>query len=263
VTPDTPFTTNGADATPGAQAAPATSAVTPGAAGGLVLPSSTASGTPLGTPSPTAPVDVPLADADPYPDDPARPIEARTTQVMEVDTAPPAGRANAAAGRSGTPWRERLAPAGAAVRRRARELTDRYRTAPRDVRLALVGAVVTVVSFLLLPYAAGTGSAVDLGGRLWWRPLAAVAAAVLLATTLSRAHNATTANRAGTATTTNAVDRLLAAVVVATVGATEAGLVGLVSGDADGARIGYYGMLAGLVTVLVAALGAARRRCAG
>jgi hypothetical protein len=211
---------------------------------------------------------VPLAGTDPYPDDPARPVEARTTQVMEVDTAPPAGRANAAAGRSGTPWRERLAPAGAAVRRRAGDLTDRYRTAPRDVRLALVGAVVTVVSFLLLPYAAGTGSAVDLGGRLWWRPLAAVAAAVLLATTLSRAPNATTTNRAATATatatgTTNAVDRLLAAVVVATVGATEAGLVGLVSGDADGARIGYYGMLAGLVTVLVAALRAARRRCAG
>jgi hypothetical protein len=229
-----------------------------------VLPSSTASGTPVGTPSPTAPVDVPLAGTDPYPDDPARPIEARTTQVMEVDTAPPAGRANAAAGRSGTPWRERLAPAGAAVRRRAGEFTDRYRTAPRDVRLALVGAVVTVVSFLLLPYAAGTGSAVDLGGRLWWRPLAAVAAAVLLATTLSRAPNATTTNRAATASgTTNAVDRLLAAVVVATVGATEAGLVGLVSGDADGARIGYYGMLAGLVTVLVAALRAARRRCAG
>ena len=187
-----------------------------------------------------------FAGADPYPDDPARPNDARTTQVMEVETAPPAG--NAAAGRSGTPWRERFAPAGDAARRHARELAGRYRAAPRDVRLALVGSVLTVASFLLLPFAAGTGSAVEIGGRLWWRPLAAVAATVLLAT----------ARRTG-----NAAERFLAAVVIATIGATEAGLVGLVSGDADGARIGYYGMLAGLVVVLFAAVRAARDRCAG
>jgi hypothetical protein len=263
----TPLSTNGGDARPGA-------------AGGLVLPSGdtagptdsglgtgldsragTAFGTDVGTgvgtgeeagsegaasvADPTAPVAVPgtFAGAEPYPDDPARPIDARTTQVMEVDTASPAG---AAAGRSGTPWRERLAPAGDAARRHARELAGRYRAAPRDVRLALVGAVLTVASFLLLPFAAGTGSAVEIGGRLWWRPLAAVVATVLLAT----------ARRAG-----NAAERFLAAVVIATIGATEGGLVGLVSGDADGARIGYYGMLAGLAVVLFAAVRAARERC--
>jgi hypothetical protein len=184
--------------------------------------------------------------ARPYPDDPPRPPDVRTTTVLEVPTAEPAGYADA--GRSGLPWRRRLAPAAAAVRQRADVLAGRYRAAPRDVRLALVGSVVTVVSFLLLPYAARAGSAFEVGGRLWWRPLTAVAATILLATTLRPA------------APVNLLDRLVAAVVVATIGATEAGLVGLVSGDANGARIGYYGMLAGLVTVLFATARAARRR---
>jgi hypothetical protein len=158
----------------------------------------------------------------------------------------------------GGSWRARLAPAGEAVRHRAGDLADRYRTAPADVRLALVGTVVTVASFLLLPYAAHRGTAAEIGGRLWWRPLAAVAATALLATTLRARRGSSAGAGAGAG---NAVDRLLAAVVVATIGATEAGLVALVSREAAGARIGYYGMLAGLVTVLVATVRAARRRC--
>jgi secretion/DNA translocation related TadE-like protein len=168
-------------------------------------------------------------------------------------------------GGDGPALRERLAPAGAAMRRTADELADRYRTAPVDVRLALAGAVVTVVSFLLLPYADERGTAASIGGRYWWRPLTAVAATLLLATTLRARKEAddgmdgesADAPRSGV----GVVDRLLAAVVIATIGATEAGLVGLVSRDAAGVRVGYYGMLAGLVLVLVATVRAARRRC--
>jgi hypothetical protein len=140
---------------------------------------------------------------------------------------------------------------------------------------------VTVLSFLALPYADDTGTAANVGGRLWWRPIAAVVAANLLATTLriraARATSGDTGTGAGPGAAAGGdapgagndaahraggtVDRLLAALVVAAVGATEAGLVGLFSGDTARTRIGYYGMLAGLVTVLVASARAARRRC--
>jgi hypothetical protein len=212
-----------------------------------------ASGDTAGVAATAAMPAVPAAAPTPYPDDPGT----GPTQVLPDPATVRAG--TRADGRSGAPaggWRERLAPAGDAVRRRAGDLADRYRTAPGDVRLALVGTAITVVAFLLLPYARNDGTAAELGGRLWWRPIAAVAATVLLATTLRA--RAADGDRPATA---SGVDRLLTAVVVATVGVTEAGLVGIVSGGAHGVRAGYYGMLAGLLLVLVATVRAARRRC--
>jgi hypothetical protein len=214
-------------------------------------------------PPATAPVDVPVdlpvhvpvdvPDGIAYDEEEVVARQERTTRVLPVD---PAGaphttaRAGDTGRRTGRGLGDRLAPAGDAVRRRARDAADRYRHATADVRLALVGTVLTVVAFLALPYADEAGTAARLGARLWWRPIAAVVATVLLAA-------ATKAGKAGR----TAADRLLAAVTVAAVGATEAGLVGLFSGDAAGARIGYYVMLAGLVMVLVAAVRAARRHC--
>lgn len=160
-----------------------------------------------------------------------------------------------------------LGRAGKALRRHAERAADRFGASPVEVRVAMVGATVTVVSFLVLPYAHNTGTAAELGGRLWWRPIAAVLAMVLLATTLRprirRGTAAPVTAGDGASHVRSTVERLLAALVIATVGATEAGLVGLFSGDSRGTRIGYYGMLAGLVMVLVAAARAARRRCAG
>jgi len=179
--------------------------------------------------------------------------EERTTQVLAP--AVEESRRTARAADAGAA----LGRAGEAVRRHAGRAADRFGAAPVEVRVATIGAAVTVLSFLALPYS-GDGAAASVGGRLWWRPIAAVVATVLLATTLrARPRRATDATAAHAG---SAVDRLLAALVVATVGATEAGLVGLFSGDTRGVRIGFYGMLAGLVTVLVAAVRAARRRCA-
>ncbi len=205
-------------------------------------------------PPATMPVDTPgsaaVHDGAAYDEEEVVARQEGTTRVLPVDTGDAPGtttRRSNTSRPSGHGIGDRLAPAGDAVRRRARDAADRYRHAPADVRLALVGAVLTVVAFLALPYADEAGSAAGLGGRLWWRPIAAVVATVLLA---SAAKGGRTA-----------ADRLLAAVTVAAVGATEAGLVGLFSGDAAGARIGYYVMLAGLVMVLVAAVRAARRHC--
>jgi hypothetical protein len=214
-------------------------------------------------PYPAEPYAAPTAHAAPTAPTGRAADPAGTTRILAVD--PPTGGRMAsevprADGRHDG-LGDRLAPAGDAVRRRARALTDRYRAAPADVRLALVGAVVTVVGFLLMPYAAHLGTAAAIGGRLWWRPLAAVVATVLVATAAAPSATSTTATTSGTAR--GGMDRLLAAVVVATAGATEAGLVGIVSGDADRARLGYFAMLAGLVVVLFATVRAARRRCAG
>jgi hypothetical protein len=247
-----PLTTghDGAEPYPDEPAAPAAA---PNAAPAAAYSGTPATGTPAtgtpatGTPATGTPATgMPASGAAPA----TAPVDG-STQVLGTP---------AAASNDGPGLRDRLAPAGAAVGRRADELADRYRTAPPDVRLALIGTVVVVLSFLFLPYAAGTGSAAGHAARLWWRPLAAVVATVLLATTL-RPRRRTTGTPGTSTHTSSSTDRLLAALVIATVGATEAGLVGLVSGDAEGARIGYYGMLAGLVTVLFATVRAARRRC--
>lgn len=202
-----------------------------------------------GMPGPDARgADAAAFDGPPYPD-----------EVTPTIVTRPPGATGRDHDRHGPNARERLAPAGNAVRRRARAAADRYRAAPADVRFALVGAVLTVVAFLVLPYATRVGTAAHLGGRLWWRPLAAVLATVLLATAGDRDRE-DGRDRAGG---DGGYDRALAAVVVAAIGATEAGLVGIFSGATENARLGYYAMLAGLVTVLVATVRAARRRCRG
>ena len=158
---------------------------------------------------------------------------------------------------SSAPAGDRVAPAARAARDGARRWADRFEAAPLEVRVAAVGAVITVLSFLLLPYADGLGQPVELAGRLWWRPITAIAATILLASTLRRP-------RARTPQATDEVprhtDALIAAVAVAAAGVTEAGLLGLVTGDIVRPRVGFYGMLLGLVLVVVAAIRAARRR---
>lgn len=232
---------------------------------------------PSGNP-PTAQFEIPAAgpydQRYEYDDEEVVAREERTTQLLEPvateDRGPSAPRGPRAADAGAA-----LGRVGDAARRHAGRAAHRFGAAPAEVRLAMIGTAVTLLSFLALPYGDGTGTAADHGARLWWRPVAAIVATILLATTLrvrgksadaaadadSDAHDASAdasrSERAG-----GAVDRLLAAVVVATVGATEAGLVGLFSGDTEHARIGFYGLLAGLVVVLVATVRAARRRCA-
>ena len=198
----------------------------------------------------------------------------RTTQLLEpVGPDPSAASRGRRTGDAGAA----LGRAGDAVRRHAGHAADRFGAAPAEVRLAMVGTAVTLLSFLALPYGDGTGTAADHGARLWWRPVAAIVATILLATTLRARDGVRNGGRNGGSDGARdgdgerlerperaggAVDRLLAALVVATVGATEAGLVGLFSGDTEHARVGFYGLLVGLVIVLVATVRAARRRCA-
>jgi hypothetical protein len=122
---------------------------------------------------------------------------------------------------------------------------DRVARLDGNARLAWAGAIVTALGFLLLPYARNGDTAVELGGRLWWRPILAVTAAVLL----------TTATRGRWLSTT-----LVAAVAIAAAAVTEAGLFGLVSSGTAGARVGFFGMLLGCALVIVAAVRAAARR---
>ncbi|HVF20371.1 MAG TPA: hypothetical protein VNA14_09025 [Mycobacteriales bacterium] len=147
------------------------------------------------------------------------------------------------------PLAERLGPAADVLRGGA----DRFGSAPLEVRIAAVGALITVLSFLLLPLAEGFGAPVELSGRLWWRPIAAVAAAVLVAASVGRPASADGAD------VPRRTDGLLAAVVIAAAGVAEAGLLALLAGDVARPRAGFYGMLLGLVVVLFAAVRAARR----
>ncbi|HVE99707.1 MAG TPA: hypothetical protein VNA12_11070 [Mycobacteriales bacterium] len=187
-------------------------------------------------------------ELDPAPEPyPAEPPAAAPTTVLAGSSAAPSGPSAS----------DRMAPAADAARERARELAGRFGSAPLEVRLALVGAVVTVLSFLLLPYADGVGRPVEISGRLWWLPIAAVAAAALLASTLRGLRRRSTQPADEVPRHT---DALLAAVVVATAGVIEAGLLRLVTNDVVRPRAGFYGMLIGLVLVVVAAVRAARRR---
>lgn len=202
----------------------------------------------------TRSIDLDATSTSPRPD--PYPAEASETGHTTVLSGPPVTGSARTSG-AGTGPGERLAPAARVARDRAQRWADRFGAAPVEVRLAVVGAAVTVLSFLLLPYAEGFGRPVELSGRLWLLPIAAVGATVLLATTLRRPRTS------GTATGDDVprhTDALLAAVVVATAGVVEAGLLGLLTGVVDRPRAGFYGMLLGLVVVAVAAVRAARRR---
>lgn len=135
---------------------------------------------------------------------------------------------------------DRLADVSSAARRRVALLDG-------NARLAWIGAALTALAFLVLPYAGKRGPAVELGGRLWWRPILVVAAAILV-TAATRGLTFDAIAPAG-----------VAAVAVASAAATEAGLFGLVSTTTANLRIGFYVMLLGAVLALVAAVRAVMR----
>ncbi len=166
--------------------------------------------------------------------------DAATTQLLDLPDTRPAG-----------PRQPVVAPQVDAVRRAAAQRWADFGRLPAELRLSLVGACVTLVSFFLLTYAAGYDAAVQTGGRLWWRPIAAVGATVLVFLAVRHTRSAGSAAR---------VDQLLAAVTIATLGVTEAGLIALLSGSERRPGVGFYGMLAGLLLVLAGALLAGRRR---
>ena len=130
---------------------------------------------------------------------------------------------------------------------RLAEARERVGRVDLNVRLAWIGAGLTVLAFLVLPYAGSRGPGVEVGGRLWWRPLLAIAAAALVHMLARRAYDGD--NRTA-----------IAAVAVASAAVTEAGLFGLVSSSSANLRVGFFLMLLGTVVVLVAALRAATRR---
>lgn len=159
-------------------------------------------------------------------------------QPTAVQPAPPVAVAQAR--RSGPPVGVRVSAATAPARR---WLAD----SGVEVQLALAGSALVVLAFFFLPYADGLGRAVELGGRVWWRPITAVTATILLVLALRRALPAA-----------GVQSRVTTALALAAAGAAEAGLLGLVTGNGDRLRIGYYLMLLGLVLVLVAAFLATR-----
>lgn len=140
---------------------------------------------------------------------------------------------------SGPDLGDRLADASSAARRRVALLDG-------NARLAWVGALLTALAFLALPYVGSRGSAAEIGGRLWWRPILVIAAAILVTAATRRDVVAAPA------------PTVVAAVAVAAAAATESGLFALVSTTAN-PRIGFYLMLTGAILVLVAALRAALR----
>ncbi|HVE62965.1 MAG TPA: hypothetical protein VNB94_04095 [Mycobacteriales bacterium] len=172
-----------------------------------------------------------------------------STSVLAPD--PGADRAGH---RDGPSVGDRVAPAAREARQQARRWADRFSALPVDLRIALVGTAVTVLSFLAFDYAVGLEEPVDIAGRLWLIPIAAVGATALLYGSLRRGAPAAASDEVPRRT-----DGLLAAVVIAAAGAVEAGLIGLLTGDVVGPRGGFYGMLLGLVLVLVACVRAARR----
>lgn len=196
---------------------------------------------------------MPAEDLDPYPaelDGSAPSATARPTAVTGATTVL-ASRPEAPAGPS---LGDRVGPVADVARDRARHWAGRFERLPVDVRVSIVGATIAVISFLFLPYTAGFGAPVETSGRYWWRPIIAVAATVLLAASLGRAQRPSTGTEVPRRT-----DGLLSAVVLAAAGVGEAGLLGLLAGDVVKPRAGFYGMLLGLVIVLVAAVRAARR----
>lgn len=135
-----------------------------------------------------------------------------------------------------------LTPVGDAHPGVAAGARERVARLDGPAKLAWAGAAVTVLAFLLLPYAA-RGSAAELGGRLWWRPILAIAAAALVTAATRRADGTTS----------------VVAVAVAAAALTESGLFALVSNATPDRRIGFFVMLIGTALVLVAAFRAATR----
>lgn len=134
-----------------------------------------------------------------------------------------------------------LTPVGDAHQGVAAGARERVARLDGPAKLAWAGAAVTAFAFLLLPYAA-RGSAAELGGRLWWRPILAIAAAALV-----------------TAASRRADSTAVVAVAVAAAALTESGLFALVSNATPDRRIGFFVMLIGTALVLVAAFRAATR----
>lgn len=149
-----------------------------------------------------------------------------------------------------------LTPVGDPPQARGGDVGDRLAETATDVRvrvarldvdakLAWAGALLATLAFLVLPYSGNRGPAAEVGGRLWWRPLLALATAILVTVTTRRA--------SGT--------RALAVAAVATgaAAATESGLFALVSSPSGALRAGFYLMLLGACVTLVAAVRAALR----
>ena len=207
----------------------------------------------------------PFSRVEPYPDDAPRDSAAApptgSTTVLPADTTAISDSGNPdsdvrnSGHRDGTSVGDRVAPAAREAKQRARRFADRFTALPIELRIAVVGAVVTVLSFLAFDYAAGLGEPVEVSGRLWLLPIAAIAATALLFGSMLRRAVAA----ADPAEVPRRTDGLLAAVVISSAGAVEAGLFSLLTGDVVGPRAGFYGMLIGLVVVMVACVRAARR----
>jgi len=173
-----------------------------------------------------------------------------STTVLTSDAAP-----GDSPRRDGPSVGDRVAPAAREAKQQARRWADRFTALPIELRIALVGTVITVLSFLVFDYAAGLSEPVAVSGRLWLLPIASIAATALLFGSMRRRAVATN----DSTEVPRRTDGLLAAVVIAAAGAVEAGLFSLLTGDVVGPRAGFYGMLIGLVVVLVACVRAARR----
>jgi hypothetical protein len=168
----------------------------------------------------------PVADADATV---AQPV------AQPADVEAPASRREPA-----VPVGERAAAAVAPVRRWLAE-------SGLEVQLAIAGTLLVLLAFFFLPFKGELGSAVEIGGRVWWRPITAITATVLLVFALRRE-----------IPPSGAQARVVSALALATAGATEAGLLGLVTGNGAGLHAGYYLMLLGMLVVLVAAFLATR-----
>ncbi len=197
---------------------------------------------------------MPADHLDPYPADPDSGGVATATSSRTAQTSATTLLAAHHEAPSGPSLGERVAPVADVARDRARHWAGRFDRLPIDVRVAIVGATITVISFLFLPYTAGFGAPVEVSGRFWWRPIIAVAATVLLAASVARA-----ARPSAGSDVPRRTDGLVAALALAATGVGEAGLLGLLAGDVVKPRAGFYGMLLGLVIVLVAAVRVARR----
>lgn len=156
-----------------------------------------------------------------------------TTQLLELPPEAPRGA-----------WES---PTSHRVREIAGDTRRWWRDAGVELQLAVAGTLGVLVAFFLLPFAAQVGTAAELGGRVWWRPITAVTATILIAVAL----------RPGT-TPAGAQARIVTALALSTAGATEAGLLGLLTGNGEGLRAGYWTMLAGLAVVVLASFLATR-----
>ena len=171
-----------------------------------------------------------------------------TTQVLDLpaaDSAAPTTQQPAVA--TPAPRRPRAVPAahraGEAVAPVRRWLAE----SGLEIQLAIGGTLLVLLAFFFLPFADQLGTAAEIGGRVWWRPITAVTATVLLVLALRRELSPI-----------GAQSRIVSALALASAGATEAGLLGLVTGNGRGLRAGYHLMLVGMVVVLLATFLATR-----